>query len=110
LTISVDLLHRDKPELVRWRDIARAYAVFTLAMDAGGGTLEATDRRLHASAFKHQPGEPAEFTWRSPQGRLSLTGNTRVATIEEQDGAFRERLNGGHVPLVRLSEVRLLQR
>ncbi len=110
LTISVDLLRRDKPELVRWRDIARAYAVFTLAMDAGGGTLEATDRRLHASAFKHQPGEPAEFTWRSPQGRLSLTGNTRVATIEEQDGAFRERLNGGHVPLVRLSEVRLLQR
>jgi hypothetical protein len=110
LTISVDLLHRDKPELVRWRDIAHAYAVFTLAMDAGAGTLEAMDRRLHRTAFKHKPSEPAEFTWRSPQGELSLTGNTRVATIEEQDGAFSERLNGGNVPLVRLSDARLLQR
>jgi len=26
--------------------------VFTLAMDAGAGTLAAMDRRLHATAFK----------------------------------------------------------
>ena len=52
LTIAVDLLHRDKPDVVRWRDIARAYTVFTLAMDAGAGTLAAMDRRLHATAFK----------------------------------------------------------
>jgi hypothetical protein len=109
LTISVDLMRRDKPGLVRWRDIEKAYAVFTLAMDAGAGTLEATDRRLRGTAFKHKLAEPAEFTWRSPHGILSLTGNTRVATVDEQDGAFRERLNGGDVPLVRLSDARLVQ-
>jgi hypothetical protein len=109
LTISVDLLRRDTPELLRWRDIARAYAVFTLAMELGAGTLLAMDRRLRATAFKHRLEEPAEFTWHSPQGRLSLTGNTRVATIQEQDGAFREQLNGGDVPLVRLSQARLVQ-
>jgi hypothetical protein len=109
LTISVDLMRRDKPELVRWRDIEKAYAVFTLAMDAGAGTLEATDRRLRRTAFKHKPAGPAEFTWRSPHGVLSLTGNTRVAPVDEQDGAFRERLNGGDVPLVRLSDARLVQ-
>jgi hypothetical protein len=91
---GVDLLRSEQPVTIRWREIESAYVVFTLAFGGeGGGACEVS-----------AGGGTVTAKWRTPSGVLELTGSTRIAPAAEQNAAFRERIDGKPVPLVRLSD------
>jgi hypothetical protein len=102
LNLAVDVL--SAPGLVRWRDLASAYMVFTAAMDGGEGSLSAFDQRVAGVSFQ----ETAEAgATRAVWGRLALQGGTTVDLVSAQDGRFAATVDGSPVPLVRLSDERL---
>lgn len=105
LVISLDLIPPGQQRLIRLRELPAAYVAFTLAMEGGRGSLEVFDRGCRAAAFRK---EAARFEWDSPAGLLALTAGTSVKTAAEQDRAFSESLNGSPVPLVRLSDEKLV--
>jgi hypothetical protein len=106
LVISFDLLRADKPQRVRWSDVATAYAVFTLAMQGASGTLDEFDRMCRALAYEGNPAD-GRVSWKTPAGTLALAGSVAVKPVAEQDRAFSEWLNGSPVPVVRLSDEKL---
>jgi hypothetical protein len=94
---------------VRWRDISHAYATFALVMGTGAGSLAGWDRGLQAGGFsREETAGVAKLEWRAPAGRLGLSGSVRVTAVEDQDRAFSDRFNGRAIPLIRLSDRRLL--
>ena len=108
MTISVDLLKPGQPRVVRWTEVGSAYIAFTLAMEGAGGTLEDFDQRMRATRFEHgSAGSSCRLAWRTPAGELVLAGGTAVTSVDIQDRAFTETLDGKPAPLVRLSDERL---
>ncbi len=107
LVLSLDLLNPGPSRLIRWSEIPRAFIAFTLAMEGRAGSLEEFDRLCGGSPFRMGPAA-GEFAWASPAGRLNLTAGVSVASVAEQDKAFRESVNGSPPPLQRLSDSRLV--
>lgn len=106
LTVSLDMLRRPAPAVVRWPE--SAYAVFALVLEGGEGSLGSFDRRVGGwNASVSVSGEALRAEWKTPAGQLAVSGATRVAEVGRQDLVFREELNGRPVPLVRLSDERL---
>jgi hypothetical protein len=108
LAIAVDLLPAQEATWIAWKAARQAYIGFSLAM-APGGDL----KRFAAACAKNAPkldggSERAKLSWVSPEGLLSLTGNLEVAEIATQDRAYSAQVGGKAVPLVRLSEERLV--
>jgi hypothetical protein len=93
--VIVDLLKSEQPVRVRWADIAPAYLVFTLAINAGEDTAPFESRR-----------EDGRITLR--WGDLEMTGAINVAPIEAQHAAFSESRRGRPVPATRLSDEPLI--
>ncbi len=92
--IIVDLFRSPEPQLIRWSELAEAYAVYTLAVNAA--KEEPFECKVESGA--------ARLRW----GALEMTGAARVAAVKEQDAAFTESRNGKPVEVVRLDARRLL--
>lgn len=106
LTLSFDLLNGNEPVPVRWADQARAFAVFTLAVEDSSEPLSRFSDRMRAAHFR-AVGE-TEWEWKSPAGVLGLAGGVKPAAFAEQEKAFRDTAGGKPVPVVRLSDDRLV--
>jgi hypothetical protein len=106
LVISVDLLPGGAQSLIRWSQVPAAYVIFTLAMEGRSGTLQSFDRHCRQMPFEGAL-DAGRVSWKTPAGKLALTGATAVRTVAEQDRAFAEWVDDRPVPLVRLSEERL---
>jgi len=106
LALSFDLLHEKAPVTVRWADQARAFAVFTLAVEDSADSLPRFVERMRAATFRAV--SETEWEWRSPAGVLGLAGGVRPAAFAEQEKAFRDTVDGKPVPPVRLSDERLV--
>lgn len=92
--IIIDLFRSAQPQLIRWKEIPEAYAVFTLGVNVAG------DDSFECSVESGL----ARVRW----GDLEMTAATRVAAAKEQDSAFRESRKGIPVESVRLDEQRLI--
>ncbi len=104
-TIFVDFVREPQAVAVRWSEINPAFAAFTLAMEAGQATSADFAKRMAALPFAAENADSkTSLRWAD----LELVGGTRVTTSKEQDGVFAESRNGKPMPLVRLSEDRLL--
>jgi len=104
ITVSYDLL--PGPSTVKWAETKPAFVFLQLAMEATREDLPHFGARLAATPFRQAA--PGAWEWQAPSGTLSLAGSTAPAAIADQDGAFRDGINGKPVPFVRLSEVRLV--
>ncbi|MCC7342813.1 MAG: hypothetical protein IT170_17155 [Bryobacterales bacterium] len=103
LTISLDLL--ESPGLVRWQEAGEAYAVFTLAMHGANGSLSDFNSAMAKIAFgETHNGGISQSHW----GPLALHAATAPAAISAQDRAYQGMLNGKPIPLMRLSDERLV--
>lgn len=100
LAVSFDLL--EGARTVRWAETPRAFAVFQLAMEESGEGLEKFAARWRATE------SGGGWRWSTPAGVLEISGPTGPGPIARQDAAYVGKVNGAVVPLVRLSEVRLV--
>jgi hypothetical protein len=107
LVVSLDLLPAVAPRLVRWTETKTAWAAFTLAMDDGRGGLDAWDRGLRATTFGRDS-VSGRTTWAAPSGVLAMTAAAAVLPVAEHDRAFSAWVDGRPVPIVRLSDERLV--
>jgi hypothetical protein len=111
LTISIDFLNGREPRTIRWPQTA--YSAFLLAMrepgERGDHTLDAFDRQLMSYPMElRDNGSHVRLEWNTPAGLLELESGVRAAGITEMDRAFRERLKDAPVPIVRLSDEKLV--
>jgi hypothetical protein len=100
VTLTVDFKPPALTTHLRWAGTQHAYAFFLLALSA---------EPLPSAPARLLPGPAADLRtalWETPAGRFELTGLTRVATIDQHDAAFGERINGQDVPIVRLEELK----
>ena len=107
LVVSLDLLGAASERLIRWQEVSPAFLAFTLAMEGRAGSLEEFHRVCSGTRFQAGPGA-GEFAWESPAGKLTLSAGVGVASVAEQDKAFRGGIDGSTPPLVRLSDERLV--
>ena len=109
LAVSLDLKRADAPQTVRWTEVGTAWATFSLVMEAAEGTLEEFSLRCAMGSFEQRDvGYDLRVIWRSPAGRLWLQGLPRVATVKEHNRAFRAGIRSAGVPVVRLSDEKLV--
>jgi hypothetical protein len=106
LTLSYDLLREREQVMLRWQETARAFMVFTLAVEDTADPLGRFAERMRSAPFR-APGA-AEWEWSSPAGKLGLAGGTAPAAFAEQEKAFRDTMAGKPAPVVRLSDARLV--
>lgn len=99
--LSVDLI--GGATTIRWSEFAEAWVAFTFSI-----TNTKEDR---TTGFEALPVDGrVRLTWKTPAGVLALTGATRVGTIDEQDAAFEESIDGSSIAWPRLSSERLEKR
>lgn len=107
-SIELHLIRGSKPQTIKWSDVGRAFAAFTVVMEAGSDSLKSFDERsAKQNCAITQTEDQATVEWSSSAGRLQLCAGKKIATITNQNELFAERINGSNVPVVRLSEVRL---
>jgi hypothetical protein len=98
MVVSLELIRGEAT--IRWKEWNEAWIAFTCCITAG--------REDGAMGFESVPGQgKVRLTWKTPAGVLGLTGAARVGTIEEQDAAFEETVNGAAVVWPRLADERL---
>jgi hypothetical protein len=107
LSVALDLL--EKPGTVLWTEVKQAYIALAMAMGWGRGDLQAFDRAcsrmpIHADVSAGK----ATLGWKTSAGDLGLEGSVAVAAVAEQDRAFRDRLDGNLIPIVKLSYDKLV--
>jgi hypothetical protein len=112
LTVSLDLLASSQPRTVSWADIRMAFAAATIAMAAPDGALEDFDRQTAAldctvQATGGQSGK-MDLAWKTPAGKLAILGATSVGTVDEQNESIKFAIDGRAVPIVRLSNEKIL--
>jgi len=101
LALSLDLIGGDTT--IRWSELPDAWVAFTFCITGG--------RDDRSTGFEAAAADGRVLlTWKTPAGVLSLAGATRVGTVEEQDAAFEESLNGATIAWPRLSDELLIKR
>jgi len=79
-------------------------------MEDRRNSLAHFDRQCAAKHFAvTQLGERNHFTWTSPAAPLDLTVERGVHPVAQMDAGYDERANGKTVPLVRLSDEKILR-
>lgn len=109
IAIEIDLI-RGKQK-INWAETGKALIAFTFQADdlKKDANLAAFDERIAGQKFTGKmEKDRAHFVWQSATGNLELVAGRAVQSIQTQDEIFEEKLNGTSVPLVRLSEKRII--
>jgi hypothetical protein len=101
MVLSFDLIGGARR--IRWSEMPEAWVAFTLCINDGK-----EDRSTGFDATRAEG--RIRLEWKTPAGVLALAGSTHPASIEQQDAAFEEFLNGAPLKWPRLSDERLLNR
>ena len=108
--LDLMLFEAAEQQTLHWSDVNEAGCLFTLAMEDRRNSLAHFDRQCAAKHFAvTQLGERNHFTWTSPAAPLDLTVERGVHPVAQMDAGYDERANGKTVPLVRLSDEKILR-
>ena len=99
-TFTVDFKPVEPAGPVRWASTREAWALFTLVLSGQPQDRQAWPCRVEETAGR------IHAKWDTPSGSLELSGLARVATIEEHQISFGEKINSQDIPPVRLEESR----
>jgi hypothetical protein len=108
---SLALFESQDLQTLRWADVNEAQCSFTLAVEEHRHRLAGFDRRCAARRFMTvQTQEQIHFTWESPSAPLELVVQRGVHPVAQMDAGYAARAMGKPVPMVRLSEEKILLR
>jgi hypothetical protein len=106
-TASIELL--DSHERREIRRPAVAYAAFALGMrNPSNYMLADFDEIMRVPLIQVSREGSANIAWDAPDGALGLTASIQPRPIQMMDRMFLEPIDGKPVPLVRLSDERLV--
>ncbi|MDZ4799555.1 MAG: hypothetical protein SGI92_15440 [Bryobacteraceae bacterium] len=100
--LSFDLLPPGT-DTVRWDSTEQAWLAFTFTIESTRDSAAGFAERVAAL-----PWNETRLEWKTPAGALALTAGRAVKPVAEQDRAFADSIDGQPVPMVRLSEERLV--
>jgi hypothetical protein len=104
------LFEAQDQETLRWADVNDAHCSFTLVVEERRHRLRDFDRRCAARRFATaQTQEQIHFTWEGPPAPLALTVQRGVHPVAQMDAGYAARAMGKAVPMVRLSDQRILR-
>lgn len=109
--LEIDVFGRREKRKTTWAEVGTALIAFTLTVDAldKDANLAAFDARIAKQKFeKKADKDRARFVWQTASGKLELAAGRRIQTVEAQDALFEEKINGADVPIVRLSDEKLI--
>lgn len=108
LTVSLDFHRSEMPAVVRWSEVAEAWAALSLVVGPARDTLDDFSRECAMGSVEARQGENVvRIIWTSPAGRLWLDGATAIGPVERQRSRYQAGIGSGPVPYERLSDERL---
>jgi hypothetical protein len=102
------LLQTDKPVKLDWRDVKSAGCGIAILLGKGSGRSALADSLTDAHLRSADAPSQSVAAWKSPHGKLEVTAARNVGTIDFMDSVFRSQIDGRPVPMMRLSNARLV--